>query len=50
DLDPLDRALSRGCTLGEVAAGSRLRLALTELAGDLVGVAPPAPPRRLRRS
>jgi MinD-like ATPase involved in chromosome partitioning or flagellar assembly len=50
DLDPLDRALSRGCTLGEVAMGSRLRLALTELAGDLVGVAPPAPPRRLRRS
>jgi MinD-like ATPase involved in chromosome partitioning or flagellar assembly len=50
DQESLDRALSRGCTLGEAAASSRLRIAMTQLAGELVGVAPPAPARRLRRA
>ena len=44
----LDRALASGRTLGEAVPSSALRLALTELAGALVGVAPPAPVRRFR--
>jgi Flp pilus assembly CpaE family ATPase len=46
DLDALDRALASGRTLGESMPNSALRLALTDLASQLVGVAPPRPSRR----
>ncbi len=49
DQAALDRALASGRTLGEAVPNSALRLALAELAGDLVGVTPPAPGRRGRR-
>jgi MinD-like ATPase involved in chromosome partitioning or flagellar assembly len=49
DQAALDRALASGRTLGEAVPDSALRLELTTLAGDLVGVAPPPTGRRGRR-
>jgi len=49
DQAALDRALASGRTLGEAVPNSALRLALSALAGQLVGVAPPPPGRRGRR-
>ena len=49
DQAALDRALASGRTLAEAVPNSALRLALTALAGQLVGVPPPAPGRRGRR-
>jgi MinD-like ATPase involved in chromosome partitioning or flagellar assembly len=48
DRSALDKALASGCTLGEAAPMSPLRLELTAIAGQLVGVPPPPPPRRRR--
>lgn len=45
----LDKALASGRTLAEAVPQSALRLALTDLAGDLVDVAPPPSGRRGRR-
>jgi MinD-like ATPase involved in chromosome partitioning or flagellar assembly len=49
DQAALDRALASGRTLGEAVPNSALRLALSALAGQLVGVAPPPSGRRGRR-
>jgi MinD-like ATPase involved in chromosome partitioning or flagellar assembly len=49
DQAALDRALASGRTLGEAVPNSALRLALTALTGQLIGVPPPAPGRRGRR-
>ena len=46
DVPAVDSAVAGGRTLAEAAPASPARVALRDLAADLLGVPPPAPPRR----